>query len=144
MVREEFDSFLIEMAAFYERKQQPAQKTFDLWFAKVQAIPAESLKWITKKIQDEYEIWPRNITATLWAFYHQWLDAHPEKRAIETFFNCSDCDEGLITAYKKKNDIKYRYVFRCSKCRQDKTKAYPIGSRMELMNDGYEIMPKVS
>jgi hypothetical protein len=143
MVRNEFEDFLIDMGHFFERSKAPNSRTIDLWFEKIKAIPAESLKWITKKIQDEYEIWPRNITATLWAFYHQWLDAHPEKRAIETFFNCSDCDEGLITAYKKKNDIKYRYVFRCSKCRQDHTKAYPIAARLELMNDGYEIRPKV-
>lgn len=139
MVREDFDTFLMEMAAFYERKQQPAQKTFDLWFAKVQKIPAESLKWITKKIQDEFEVWPRNITATLWAMYHQWQDAYPEKRAIENYFYCPDCNDGLITAYKEKNNVKYRYIFRCPKCKQANNRSFPMMSRAELMNDGYDL-----
>ena len=139
MVREDFDTFLMEMAAFYERKQQPAQKTFDIWFNKVQKIPAESLKWITKKIQDEFEIWPRNITATLWAMYHQWLDAYPEKRAIENYFYCPDCNDGLITARKAKNDVNYRYIFRCPKCKQNHNRSFPLVSRAELMNDGYDV-----
>ncbi len=139
MVREDFDTFLMEMAAFYERKQQPAQKTFDIWFNKVQKIPAESLMWITKKIQDEFEIWPRNITATLWAMYHQWLDAYPEKRAIENYFYCPDCNDGLITARKAKNGVNYRYIFRCTKCKQNHNRSFPLVSRAELMNDGYDL-----
>lgn len=138
MVREDFDELISSVGAFYERKVQPTPKTFDIWFAKVQKIPREALKWIEKKIQDECEMWPRNITATIWAFYHQWLDAYPEKRAHKNYFNCPDCHEGLIYATKEKNGVKYRYIFRCSKCQQDKTSAWPIMGRLELMQD-YEV-----
>jgi hypothetical protein len=133
----------MEIAAFYERKQQPSQKTFDIWFDRIKNVPSESLMWITRKIQDEYEYWPKNITATLWSFYHQWLDSNPDKRAIENFFDCPDCDEGLITAYKEKNNTKYRYVFRCTKCKQNKIAAYPRASRVELLGEGYEIRKKI-
>lgn len=143
MVRSEFEDFLIEIGHFFERSKSPSVRTIDIWFEKIKAIPFESLKWITRRIQDEYEYWPKNITATLWSFYHQWLDAHPDKRVIENYFDCPDCDEGLITACKEKNSTKYRYVFRCTKCKQNRTPAYPKASRVDLLSEGYEVMKKI-
>lgn len=138
MVREELQSFLADLSAFYERKQEPGQRTFDLWFDKVKSIPGECLKWITNKIQEEQERFPNNITATVWSLYHQWLEANPEKKAHATYFECPDCHEGLIFATKKKNDVKYRYVFGCSKCKQNHSRAYEVMSRHELIGMGYE------
>jgi hypothetical protein len=126
------------MSAFYERKVQPTPSTADLWFEKIKYIPEEALKPIEKRIQGECEHWPYNITSTMASYYSQWLDSHPEKRAHDNFFQCSDCSEGLIFAKKVIEGKKYSYVFRCTKCRQNHNQNYPAMSRLELM-ENYEV-----
>lgn len=133
----ELAGLITELCNFYERKE-PKQNTVELWFKLVKNIPSEPIAWITKKIFETHESFPRNITAALWSSYTEWQQANPDKRAIESYFDCPDCNEGLIFAKKKKNGIDYEYIFRCSKCRQNHVKAYPIASRLELLEE-YEV-----
>lgn len=133
----ELVNLITELCSFYERKE-PKQNTIELWFRLVKNIPSEPIKWITQRIFENNESFPRNITATLWATFTEWQSANPDKRAIENYFHCPDCNEGLIFASKEKNGINYKYVFRCAKCMQNKTKAYPVMSRLELL-ENYEV-----
>lgn len=137
MVRMTFEGFLKDIAAFYERKVAYTDKTKDIWFGKVQNIPDESIPWIYDRITDEFEGFPKNIKSAMWVQYHAWLDSHPDKRVAKDFFKCPDCLEGLIWCHKKVGERYYGYLFRCSRCHQDKTRGYPVGSKIDLMNEGY-------
>jgi hypothetical protein len=140
MEKTEFVDLLKELSDFYERKE-PKTSTIDLWYRLVQRIPSEPVKWITKKIEEVYEAFPRNLTAALWSSYTQWQQSYPEKKAKKVYFDCPDCNEGLIFAKKKNAPHVSEFVFRCSRCRQDNTRAYPLSSRLELLEE-YDVMPK--
>lgn len=138
MKLEEFNDLLIELSNFYERKE-PKQSTIELWYRLVNRIPSEPVKWITKKIETNYETFPRNLTAALWSTYNEWQQAYPEKKTVENYFECPDCVEGLIMAHKSKNNINYKYVFRCALCKQSHCREYPTISAKELKDQGYVI-----
>jgi hypothetical protein len=130
----EFTKALTSLCDFYERKE-PKQATIELWFRLVQRMPSEPIPWIVKKIQETQESFPRNMTAAFWGSYTEWQQAYPDKKAHKDYFHCPDCNDGLIFAKKEKNGVKYSYVFRCVKCKQDNTKAYPMASRLELLQE---------
>jgi hypothetical protein len=119
MVREEFETFTVKLSAFYERKVRPMHGTLDLWFEKVRRIPAEALPWMENKIYEESEGWPRNLTSTMWALYHSWLQAHPEKRSFKRDQFCPDCEGGWLILEKQED---YRqptsYSAPCGNCKQ--------------------------
>jgi hypothetical protein len=142
VVRTEFDRLMADLGAFYEKKVQPTGRTFDLWFDKIKTVPSESLRWIEKKIQDECEFWPRNITSTIWAFYHAWLSTYPEKREAEKDVECPECNHGLIHV-QKQNDRKQwvDYTFRCGKCQQSNLNGIPMMPKRALLNQGYSEIP---
>lgn len=132
-----FNTVIVDLAAFYERNKQPSSNTLDLWYKKVKSIPDESLNWIKDKIYEEYEYFPRNLVAALWSQYHAWIDSHPEKRAIKTYRDCPDCFQGIITCHRKIENLHYRYFFRCLRCKQDDTRAWPEAFKANLMQKGY-------
>jgi hypothetical protein len=125
-----------ELSTFYERKE-PKPSTIELWYRLVKNIPLEPIKWIIKKIEENYDSFPKNITSALWSTYGEWQQSYPEKKSIENYFDCPDCHQGLIFAYKQIDNMNYEFVFRCSLCKQSRTKAYPLGSRKELERQGY-------
>lgn len=138
MERFVFDDMIKDLGSFYEKIKAPGKNTMDLWYQKTKSIPTESLEWIKNKIFDEHESFPKNISSALWTMYQEWLKAHPDKIAIKTFFNCPDCFEGLIFCHKLVGEQRYyRYVFRCAKCRQDHTRAYPEVFKAQLMQNGF-------
>lgn len=136
----ELGELIKELSLFYERKE-PKAATIELWHRLVKRIPSEPIKWITKKIEENHESFPKNLTATLWGTYTVWQQTFPEKKTMKRFFDCSDCNEGLIFARKKNAPHISEFVFRCSKCRQDNTRAYPLSSRLELLEE-YDVVPK--
>jgi hypothetical protein len=133
----EFAQSLKTLCDFYERKE-PKQSTIELWFESVHKMPSEPLKWIVKKIQETHDSFPKNMPSAFWSGYTEWQSANPDKRATPSFFACSDCNEGLIFANKVVNKIKYSYVFRCTKCKQNHNNNYPAMSRLELL-ENYEV-----
>lgn len=140
MLQNELVNIISELCSFYERKE-PKIATIELWFRLVKNIPSEPLLWIVKKIQEVHESFPKNITSALWGTYTVWQQTFPEKKTIKRFFDCSDCNEGLIFARKKNAPHVSEFVFRCSKCRQDNTRSYPLSSRLELLEE-YDVVPK--
>lgn len=142
MVRHEFTGMILRLADFYERKVKPLDNTMDLWFGKIKSVPSEAIAWIEKKIQDECEFWPRNITAQIWAFYHAWLQAYPEKRAEEQAVECPDCNRGLIHVQKLNERKQWvDYTFRCGKCQQSNLNGIPMMPKRALLNQGYFDIP---
>lgn len=139
MTLDDFTGLITELSDFYERKQ-PKPHTIELWYRLIKRIPHEPLKWIMRHIEDNYESFPKNITAALWEAYTEWQQANPDKMAKESFFDCPDCSEGLIFARKTKNNISYKYVFRCVKCKQNHCRSYPESSKSELIAEGYDIL----
>jgi len=134
-----FDDILKQLCNYYERKVFPLNSAHDLWFKKTENIPDEAAFYIRDRIYEELESFPKNLPKIMWAFYHEWIEAHPEKRAKLNYFNCPDCNEGLIFCRKKNSDDKYiRYVFKCSRCKQDHTPGYPMDSKKGLIEKGYE------
>jgi hypothetical protein len=132
----ELTDLVNELSLFYERKE-PKPATVELWYRLVKNIPSEPIKWITKKIEENYEAFPRNLTAALWSSYNEWQQAYPEKKAIEKYFACPDCKDGLILVYKLVNNYNYEFVFRCALCNQSRVRAYPKAVLKELLNQGY-------
>ncbi len=139
MTLSELTDLVNELSAFYERKE-PRPTTIELWYRLIKNIPSEPVKWITKKIETNYEAFPKNLTVALWSAYGEWQQAYPEKKSIENYFECPDCVEGLIFANKKKNDLNYKYVFRCSLCKQSRCREYQVISAKELKEQGYAIV----
>jgi len=137
MERFVFDELIKDLGSFYEKIKAPGKNSLDLWYQKTKNIPTESLEWIKNKIFDEHESFPKNISSALWAMYQEWLKAHPEKIHIKTYFKCPDCSDGLIICHKLVGERYYRYVFRCAKCRQDHTPAYPEAFKAHLMQTGF-------
>ncbi len=144
MVRSELVSFLRDLGAYYQQKVQPIDKSIDIWLEKVQRVPAEALPWIMKKITDDFESWPRNIPSAIWAFYHAWLDAHPEKRAYIHDRKCDECDSsGTLSVLKKTERGTFvSYVFRCGKCGQSNLSGIPAARIGTLLMNGYVERPK--
>jgi hypothetical protein len=136
----EFNNLLTELSNYYERKE-PKTSTIDLWYNKIHAIPSEPIKWIAKKIEESNDSFPKNLPSAIWGAYTEWQQANPEKLARESFFDCPDCNEGLIFAKKQKNGVNYSYVFRCARCKQNHYRAYPLDSPIELLEE-YEVTLK--
>jgi hypothetical protein len=133
---------LVEKLCAYYEKRVPGDRTLELWRKRVFKIPDEATGWIERRIQDDCDMFPRNLPTVLWAFYYQWQDAHPEKQALTENFDCPECDYGLIIArrYNSEGGLSYSYVFRCGRCDQ-KARPYPNMPKMrksELLADGYK------
>ncbi|MFZ4436791.1 MAG: hypothetical protein ACOYOS_00025 [Syntrophales bacterium] len=137
----EYNKLLTELSDYYERKE-PKPGTTELWFDKVKKIPDEPLKWIAKKIESENESFPRNLPLVLWGAYREWQQANPQKMAHKRNIECADCADGLLPVRATKEGIPYTYVFRCGRCKQSTTQAYPMATRDELMAEGYYVIPK--
>lgn len=131
-----------EFSDYYERKE-PRPGTLDLWFKKVQAIPDEPLKWITAKLFDENESFPRNFPAAIWAMFRAWQAAYPEKMVPAFLIECPDCSDGTIRAWRRnEKGIDYSYLFRCGRCKQSTIQAWPMMRKGELIADGYSLEPE--
>lgn len=145
MVRTDLEALLGNLGAFYERKAKPGDMTFNLWFEKVKNIPSDAIPWIQNRIMDECDMWPRNITATVWAMYHAWLRAHPEKRAYRESVDCPDCEGGWLILQKvvenKFGKPMYEhgiptFTAPCGKCRQLPMRNYV--NLYQALERGYE------
>lgn len=138
MVRTDFEAIIGNLGAFYERKVRPTPMTLDMWFEKVKKIPSEAVNPIQQKIMDECDGWPKNITATMWALYHSWLAAHPEKRAFKEAVNCPDCEGGWLALQKKVDGYRQpiSHSAPCGKCRQIPAAKYM--TLFQAREQGYE------
>lgn len=137
----EFTKAIKELCDFYERAKEPRQGTIELWFDRVRQIPSEPVPWIIGKIEENSDTFPRNLPGALWAGFREWSQAYPEKMAPRVMCDCPDCTDGILWARAEKNGQRYSYIFRCARCKQSNTEAYPMASRTELMAD-YEVMPR--
>lgn len=62
MVRVDFEAFIKDLSAFFERTKAPSLKTMDLWFEDVRHIPISHLGNILSEARN-LESWPRNLPA---------------------------------------------------------------------------------
>lgn len=138
----DFTKLLKDLSDYYERKE-PKQGTAELWFEKVKRIPNEPIPWITNKIYQECESFPKNLPSILWGFFSVWRDAYPEKIATRTLRDCPDCSDGTIRVWISREDgTRTSHLFRCGRCRQDTTRGWPMMSRDEMLSEGWEPEPK--
>lgn len=137
MVRTELEAIVGNLGAFYERKSAPSAMTLELWMQKVKNIPSEAVGPIQDKIMDECEYWPRNLPATLWAMYHAWLEAHPEKRAHKDIVDCPDCEGGWLCLTRPVRGYRVPPTFSapCGRCRQVRAAQYM--TLAEALRQGY-------
>jgi hypothetical protein len=138
VVRHEFDAIIGNLGAFYERKVRPIPMTLDMWFEKVKKIPSEAVTPIQQRIMDECEGWPKNITAMMWALYHQWLSAHPEKRAHREAVDCPDCEGGWLALQKNVDGYRQKisHSAACGRCKQIPSAQYM--TLFQAKEHGYE------
>lgn len=145
MVRAELIAFVANLGAYYEKFKEPSTVTVDLWLKKVESIPYECLSWVHDKITSESEMFPKNLPMVMWALYHAWLDAHPDKRAHREHVDCPDCEAGWLTLQKvvtnKFGLPMYRdaiptFAWPCGKCRQIPSKQYR--TLFQAMEEGFE------
>ncbi len=139
MTFEKFSNGVKDLCEFYERKSEPKISTLELWHAKVSHIPDEAMPWIVRRITEEYESFPRNLPMAMRSATDEWFTAHPEKAAHERYFDCPDCNHGLI--YVERRNVKpvYSYVFRCERCRQNRVIEYPMALLSSLLSAGFTI-----
>lgn len=140
MQKHEFALFVKRLGEYYERGKDPKQGALDAWYEKIHHVPSEAMRWVESKIQDECDNFPHNLSKTVNEYHIAWQQANPDKRAPEHHFDCPECNNGLIFAKKRSDDtnVRYRYVFKCPMCRQSSVD-YPSVSRVELINQGYDI-----
>jgi len=140
-----FAALVRELSAYYERRNLPSADTMELWMQRVKNIPEEAVSWIIRKIEEDSESFPRNLPAQIWAYYHEWLNTFPEKRAAHSYEvenDCKYCDgTGILIAYRTKvsgeKEICYSYLFRCGHCSRAMIEAWPIRTITELQEDGF-------
>jgi hypothetical protein len=144
MVKDDFGRVITKLCDYYERKE-PKNAAMEVWFARCKPIPTEPLGYITQKIMDNNEIFPKNLPAAMWESFNEWLQANPEKRAQKTYTHCPDCEDGLIftSKYSEKLKTKYKYVFSCGKCRQSEFRQYPMAMLHELAAEGHKSRKRV-
>jgi len=84
-----------------------------------------------------HEVFPRNLPAVIRELWQQWLENNPRRKAqAETEMHCNDCDStGIITVYKQR----YRYAFRCGRCKQAKLAGVPSAYLSDLLARGYSL-----
>jgi len=107
MVRIEFEAFVKELSAWFERAKPPSQRTMELWAEDVKCIPNTHLGEILSAAKN-LDTWPRNLPAFMrsksvelketrgedkqYAIHPRRL--HPERYADK---NCPKCKgKGLI------------------------------------------------
>lgn len=62
MVRVEFEAFVKELSAWFERTKPPSQRTMELWADEVRSIPNTHLHEILTAAK-ALDMWPRNLPA---------------------------------------------------------------------------------
>jgi len=136
----EFKEFLKDIGIYYERKA-PNDGTIEAWFERVKKIPSEPIGWITDKIFEANETYPKNIPNTMWAFYREWVQSNPNKIAHKNYFKCPDCDgEGIINMSKTVNNYPYKYVARCERCKQSDLGGIDYISKIMAERHGYAVI----
>lgn len=142
MIQHKFEKIISRACAYYEHRH-PKDETMDVWAERVRKIPDEAADYIEQHITDN-EQFPKNMPNLMWALYHAWQAANPDKVARKEYFFCPDCIEGLIWAKKPaESGRKYQYVFRCCQCKQNRVQQYPKAYRQDLISQGYEITAPV-
>jgi len=136
-----FSEMMRDLATFYERKH-PRDEAIELWYKRVKNIPDECVPWITDRIMEDNEMFPRNIASLCWALYHEWLRAHPEKYASKQYYDCKYCLEGIIYVWKERKEdgktgLPVSFLFRCGHCKQVDMKSWPMSRMEELLAEGY-------
>jgi ribosomal protein S27AE len=139
MVRNDFSRIISTLCEYYERRE-PKNAALEAWFARCKHIPIEPLDYIAQKIMENHETFPKNLPSAMRDTFTEWLQANPDKRAVKTFTNCPDCEDGLIftTKHQEKLKVKYKYVFSCGKCRQSEFRQYPTAMLFDLISDGHK------
>jgi len=118
MRRSEFDTFIGNLGAYFERPSSPATKAADLWFAQVSYIPSEALTWIYSHVISSSAAWPRNVALAVLDAYSEWRGEHPSRQASQEQVACPECDNGIIYSWRRVNSrLLYRYVSACPHCR---------------------------
>ena len=107
MQRIEFEAFVKELSAWFERTRPPAQRTMDLWAEDVKSIPNTHLHDILAAAK-ALEAWPRNLPAFMRAKSMELKETrgennqyaiHPRRLNPKTYAkpDCPKCaGEGLI------------------------------------------------
>ncbi|KKW11471.1 MAG: hypothetical protein UY48_C0018G0005 [Candidatus Gottesmanbacteria bacterium GW2011_GWB1_49_7] len=134
MVLLEFKLFVEKLTTFYERKP-PSNRTMDLWFEAIKAIPHQRLDVIYQRITKDLDTWPKNLTGQMWT-----ISGDTSNQSHETHYKdcAAGCDEGLLFMEREEKPGCgcYRYVFRCDQCKQRMEK-YPWGNIDVLIKKGY-------
>ena len=138
MVRNDFSRIITTLCEYYERKE-PKNAALEVWFSRCKYIPTEPLDYIAQRIMENHESFPKNLPSAMRDTYTEWLQSNPDKRAVKTFTNCPDCEEGLIftSKHQEKFNVKYKYVFSCGKCGQSTFRQYPKAMLSDLIAAGH-------
>lgn len=109
------------LCEYYERKE-PTVKTLDLWHGDVADIPDETVDKIMSWMRREYETFPRNVPLAMRRGYEA---AGPQERrqGDDEVPECPQCNS---TGYIFTRHKGYRYVSRCSFCRQSADHGIPF------------------
>ena len=119
MTRDEFEKIINSLFTYFQ-KAPPKNKAVDLWFQRVNSIPDITAKWIARRIVDNENSLPYNITKAFLGGWGDYKKAHPHL-FIKEFeeVECRDCSGSgflFFKAFDKKLDRMQRYTCRCGAC----------------------------
>lgn len=133
----ELFEFVRKLSLFFERKM-PSDDTLLQWLPEVEHIPSEPLEWINKQIMAG-DTWPRNLPSAIKKGWHDWWQAHPDRRAKDRILGCDGCHLGYIyvSYFEAGMGNWYDTTFRCANCRPKYPRDMAIATVEQLLREGY-------
>lgn len=145
MNKYEFEKFVRALVTYFGKDNFLLNKNKEdrlrVWFGAVENIPPESLSWITRQIQEDYDTLPTNVPKAMKHYFSIWLEKHPDKRSTIYSTNstahqqCPHCFGGLLEFKKQSRGqmangrrYYYRVVARCGHCRSRTEPMIPMMS----------------
>ena len=121
MLKENFDSLVLDLIDFYGKADLPPKQKMAKWLAKMEFIPSECQEFLYDRVSDEYSRFPENLPKAAWKFFEEWKIQHPEKFMHGVEFLCTDdaCDLGMIGYFKPegRDGLWIPFRSRCGLCR---------------------------
>jgi hypothetical protein len=127
------------------------------WISKVEDIPAESIPYIQKCIEDNFDTLPRNIPRHIRTYFYAWKSLNSSKFIDQPTTQCPECGgtgfihcsrpamimgEQLTATGGRK--LMEQTTYRCPKCDNWRKwvhhSAMEAVTRIELESRGYEVL----
>jgi len=151
MSKQAFNDFVQELALHFGQDKyiQPSDMTskrLKSWYNQVQTLPDDCLQWISDKIKNSYEWFPRNLSKTVIELYETWKKETAYKTKTEQV-DCGVCFNSgwIVASYLDKRNYWQSVAFRCGHCKRLQNGAQGVMATLqEVQEKGFKTETLVS